>query len=184
MILSHNYQYTIFWLLNIIQTPWRPLGFAVVSSRLGADLSVDGRRNRRYSHLFSNEENARLKAMCAQFSSLFHDVTPIINAEGSRNSKGGMCRDFSCPHGNAMHALLMTERSIISSIHRKAHDSSEHVKLKKKHNRAMREIEEYCDLINPFVAYWLANFGALPRPATQRALRSTRSLVQRGPVLF
>ena len=53
--------------------------------RLGADLSVDGNKKRRYHTLFSNEEIAHLKAMCAQFSCLFHDVIPIINAEGSRN---------------------------------------------------------------------------------------------------
>ena len=157
--------------------------------RLGADLSIDGRRNRRYSYLFSNEENARLKAMCAQFSCLFHDVIPIITAQGSRNIKGGMCCDFRCPHGIALHALLRTECSIISSHssdHLKAHCSSERFKLQNNHNRAMREIEESYDtrhLINPFVAYWLANFGALPRPATQRALSSTRSLVQCGPFL-
>ena len=46
------------------------------SKRLGADLSVDARCNKRYQMLYSNEEIAHLKAMCAKFSCLFHDVIP------------------------------------------------------------------------------------------------------------
>ena len=139
-----------------------------VRKRLGTDLSVDGRYNKRYHSLFSNEEIAHLKAMCAQFSCLFHDVIPIINAQGSRNIKGGMCRVFSCPHGIQLHALLRAECSIISSNHLKAYNSSERRKLQQKHYDAMRQIEEYYDsrhLINPFTAYWLSNFGA-PTPPT------------------
>ena len=99
----------------------------VCHKRLGADLSVDGRCNKRsgYHSLYSNEEIAHLKAMCAQFSCLFHDVIPIFHATGSRNKKGGMCRDFSCPHGIQLHALLRTECSIIARNHHKAHNSSE-----------------------------------------------------------
>ena len=137
--------------------------------------------------LYSNEEIAHLKAMCAKFSCLFHDVIPIINAQGSRNLKGGMCRDFSCAHGIQLHALLRTECKIITDNHAKAHHSSERGKSQSKHNRAMMQIAEYYDsrhLINPFTAYWLANFGAPTRPATQRSLSSTRSLVQRRPGLF
>ena len=155
------------------------------AKRLGTDLSVKGHHKKRYHFLLSAAETAHLKATCAQFSCLFHDVIPIINAQGSRNLKGGMCRDFSCPHGIALNALLRTECSIIATAHAKASESSERHKLQK-HWCAMKEIEEYYDnkhLINPFVAYWLANFGALPRPATQRALSSTRSLVQCGPFL-
>ena len=154
--------------------------------RLGTDLSVHGNKNRRYNSLFSNEEIAHLKAMCAQFSCLFHDVIPIINAQGSRNLKGGMCRDFSCAHGIQLHALLRTECSIISGTHEKARSSSERCKLQQKHYEAMMQIAEYYDgrhLVNPFVMYWLANFGAPTCPATQRALSSTRSLVQCGPFL-
>ena len=154
--------------------------------RLGTDLSVDARYNKRYHSLCSNEEIAHLKAMCAQFSCLFHDVIPIINGQGSRNIKGGMCRDFSCPHGIQLHALLRDECKIITDSHRKAHNSSERVKLQGKHRSAMAQIAEYYDsrhLINPFTAYWLANFGAPTRPATQRSLSSTRSLVQRRPDL-
>ena len=138
-----------------------------VHKRLSTDLSVNGNHKRRYRGLFSAAENAHLKAMCAQFSCLFHDVIPIINAQGSRNVKGGMCRDFSCPHGIALSALLRTECSIIATAHKKDRRSSERGKLQEKHSRAMKEIEEYYDnrhLINPFVAYWLANFGALPAP--------------------
>ena len=157
-----------------------------VQKRLGTDLSVDGNKKRRYHDLYSNQEIAHLKAMCAQFSCLFHDVIPIFHATGSRNLKGGMCRDFSCAHGIQLHELLRTECSIISGTHIKAFNSSERGKLQNKHYHAMAQIAEYYDrrhLINPFVMYWLANFGAPTRPATQRALSSTRSLVQCGPFL-
>ena len=154
--------------------------------RLGTDLSVDGRVKRPRHFLLSSEESAHLKAMCAQFSCLFHDVIPIINAQGSRNIKDGMCRDFSCPHGIQLHALLRTTCKMITDSHVKAHSSSERRKLQNKHCLAMREIDEYYNsrhLVNPFVMYWLANFGAPTRPATQRALSSTRSFVQCGPFL-
>ena len=138
--------------------------------RLGTDLSVDGRKKKRSQFLLSSEESAHLKAMCAQFSCLFHDVISIINAQGSRNIKGGMCRDFSCPHGIKLHELLRTECSILNDTHEKAYYRSARYALQQKHYRAMKEIAEYYDsrhLINPFTMYWLANFGAPTRPATK-----------------
>ena len=84
------------------------------------------------------------------------------------------------------HAPLGAECSIINGNHTKAHDSSERRKLQAKHYRAMAEIAEYHDSrhpTNPSTACWLAGFGAPTRPATQRSLSSTRSLVQCRPGL-
>ena len=58
--------------------------------RLGTGLSVRGNKKRRYHSLMSEAEIAHLNAMCAQFSYLFHDVIPIVNATCSRNLKGGI----------------------------------------------------------------------------------------------
>ena len=66
-----------------------------VSKRLGTDLSVDGRCKRRYTNLFSDEENAHLKALCAQYGCLSHEVIPIISLQGSRQVKGGMCESLA-----------------------------------------------------------------------------------------
>ena len=121
--------------------------------------------------------------MCQKFSCLFHDTIPIISPQGSRNLKGGMCHDFSCRRGIALNALLRTECSIISisNAATKARDSSECGKLQQKHYRAMKEIEDYYGntyLIDPFVVYWLTNFGAL---AARTVLRAGSSCVRRSP---
>ena len=144
-----------------------------VNKRLGADLSVNGNSKRRYHSLYSDEENAHLKAICAQYSCLLHDVIPIISLQGSRQTKGGMCRDFRCTHGIALNALLRTECKIISDRHETEASSTERRKLQQKHSRAMAEIAAYHNnrhLVNPFVMYWLANFGARARPSTQRGV--------------
>ena len=143
------------------------------NKRLGTDLSVNGNSKRQYHSLYSHEENAHLKAMCAEYACLFHEVIPIISLQGPRQNKGGMCRDFSCTHGIALNALLRTECKITSDRHEKERLSTERFKSGRKHSRVMAEIASYHDarhLINPFVMYWLANFGARARPSTQRGV--------------
>ena len=150
--------------------------------RLGLDLSVHGNSSKRMRG-FSSAGDAHLQAICAKSSCMFHDTIPIVALGGHRQMKGGMCRDFSCPHGIALCELLKTECSIIANVHTKDYLSSECVKLLNKHHSAMREISECYDnrhLINPFLAYWLTNFGALPRPATQRAMPRRASSRGRG----